>query len=217
MAVVPVGRKELWFWALGDIAVDWYGLPRGESIWIDRWGVQHIQVHNIHARVVLFDALRCHQKGMNATNWTSPQVQQKKSHKIIVERPKGPLGQPRKVWKAIAAQLAWHGQLPLPSAVLETASSSGPVPLSASPSPHSDVSGIPVLSLRPYSDVSGIPVHSSPHMRVDVTPSDCFPSPTLDKHCLFNDYTCGSILADECLQDDARPPNTMATIDQTPV
>ena len=219
VAVVPVRRKEPWFWALGEIAVDWWDLPRGESIWVDRWGVQHTQEHNIHTRVVLFDALGRHQEGMNATDWMSPQVQQKKSPKIIVGRPKRPLGQPRKVWKATVTQLARDGQLPLPDCddMLETAFFSGPVPLPSSPTPHSDVSGITVHSPSPRSDVSGIPVHSPSHMHVDVTPSDCFPSPTLDKHCLFDDYTGLSILADECLQDDARPPNTVATIDQTPV
>ena len=88
VAVVPVRRKVPWFWALGEKAVDWWHLPRDESIWVDRWGVQHTQKHNIHTRVVLFDALQRHQERMNATDRTLPQVQQKRNPKIIVGRPK---------------------------------------------------------------------------------------------------------------------------------
>ena len=30
--VVPVRKRERWFWRLGEIAVDWLDIPKGESI-----------------------------------------------------------------------------------------------------------------------------------------------------------------------------------------
>ena len=33
--VVPVRKREIWFWSLGEIAVDWWDIPKGESIFLE--------------------------------------------------------------------------------------------------------------------------------------------------------------------------------------
>ena len=56
LAIVPVAKTESWFWALGEIAVDWWDLPSDWKIFQDPSGRQFSQRGAYTTRVLLFDA-----------------------------------------------------------------------------------------------------------------------------------------------------------------
>ena len=70
--VVPVRKREKWFWSLGEIAVDWWDIPKGESIFSDGKGKMLSQEGHLQYRAVLFDALGIEQEGLNQTSWKQP-------------------------------------------------------------------------------------------------------------------------------------------------
>ena len=216
IAVVPVLKRESWFWALGEIAVDWWDLPPGELLFEDRWGVLHPQERNSCTRVVIVDALGRHQDGMNVTDWKKPASRKLSQSVPVAGRPKRPVGQPREVWRAKVEQLARDGQLPLPIcadilpssvAAVDAVSHKGQVPISSS-------------SLLQDSDRKASvspPVHVCATVIPDVTtlsemlplPTDT-PPPVICTTDLHN-------LAEGCLADHARPPLTVAAIESEEV
>ena len=56
LAIVPFAKTESWFWALGEIAVDWWDLPSDWKIFQDPSGRQFSQRGAYTTRVLLFDA-----------------------------------------------------------------------------------------------------------------------------------------------------------------
>ena len=66
--VVPVRKREKWFWSLGKIAVDWWDIPKGEIIFWDGKGKMLSQEGHLQYRAVLFDALGIEQEGPNQTS-----------------------------------------------------------------------------------------------------------------------------------------------------
>ena len=70
--VLPVRKREKWFWTLGEIAVDCRDIPKRESILWDRKGRMLSQEGHLQYRVVHFDALDIEQEGLNQTCWKQP-------------------------------------------------------------------------------------------------------------------------------------------------
>ena len=66
--VVPVRERERLFWSLGGIAVDWWDIPKGESIFWDGKGKMLSQEGHLQYRAVRFDALGIEQEGLNQTS-----------------------------------------------------------------------------------------------------------------------------------------------------
>lgn len=56
IAVMPVDKNQKWFWAFGEIAVDWVDIPAGTEIFQDLRGRSHTHKSSLPVRVVLFDA-----------------------------------------------------------------------------------------------------------------------------------------------------------------
>ena len=56
IAVIPVDKTKSWFWALGEVAVDWWDLPHHVPIRSDAEGWRYPQQKGVTTRVVLFDA-----------------------------------------------------------------------------------------------------------------------------------------------------------------
>ena len=56
IAVIPVDKTKSWFWALGEVAVDWWDLPNQVPIFSDAEGWRYPQQKGVTTRVVLFDA-----------------------------------------------------------------------------------------------------------------------------------------------------------------
>ena len=56
IAVIPVDKTKSWFWALGEVAVDWWDLPHHVSIFCDAEGWRCPQQLGVTTRVSLFDA-----------------------------------------------------------------------------------------------------------------------------------------------------------------
>ena len=67
--MVPVRKKEKWFWNLGEIAVDLWDILRGESIFWNKKGNLLSQEGHLRYWPVLFDALGIEQVGLNQTSW----------------------------------------------------------------------------------------------------------------------------------------------------
>ena len=55
VAVIPVDKTKSWFWALGEVAVDWWGLPHHLPIISDDEGRRYPQQKGLATRVVFFD------------------------------------------------------------------------------------------------------------------------------------------------------------------
>ena len=70
--MVPVLKREKWFWSLGQIAVHWWDIPKGESIFWDGKGKMLSQEGHLQYRSVPFDALGIEQEGLNQTSWKQP-------------------------------------------------------------------------------------------------------------------------------------------------
>ena len=70
--VVAVRKREKWFLNLGEIAVDWWDIPKGEGILWDGKGQMLSQESHLQYRAVLFDALGIEQQGLSQTGWKKP-------------------------------------------------------------------------------------------------------------------------------------------------
>ena len=65
----PVRTKEIWFWSLGEVTVNWWDLPRDEPIFQDVQGGQHMKEPHTLYRVRAFDCLADQQEGVNRPDW----------------------------------------------------------------------------------------------------------------------------------------------------
>ena len=72
--VVLVRNREKWLWSLGQIAVEWRDIPKGDSIFWDGKGKMLSQEGHLQYRAVPFDALGIEQEGLKQTSWDSPWV-----------------------------------------------------------------------------------------------------------------------------------------------
>ena len=211
-----VRERESLFWALGEIAVDWWDLPPGELLFEDKWGVLHPQEQNSCTRVVISDALRHHQNGLNVTDWRKPASRNLSQSVSVAGWPKRPVGQPRKVWRAKFEQLARDGQLPLPItadglqstlAAVDAVSHKGQV----------DISSSFLLQDSDWNASVSAPVHICASVNPDPTfPSDILPLPTDTPHPVICTTDLHN-LAEGCLADHARPPLTVAAIESEEV
>ena len=70
--VVRVQKGEKWFRSVADIAVDWWDITKGESIFRD--GKRKMLSQDGHLRywAVLFHALGIEQEGLNQPSWKKP-------------------------------------------------------------------------------------------------------------------------------------------------
>ena len=64
--------REKWLWSLGEIAVDWGDIPKGESIFWDQKGKMLSQEGYLQYRAVHSDALGIEQEGLNQSSWKQP-------------------------------------------------------------------------------------------------------------------------------------------------
>ena len=67
--VVPVRKGKKRLWSLGDIAVDWWDIPRGESIFWAGMGKMFSQAGHLQYRAVRYSALGIEQEGLDQTSW----------------------------------------------------------------------------------------------------------------------------------------------------
>ena len=70
--VVRVRNRDNWLWSLGEIALDLWDIPKGESIFRDGKGKMLSQEGHLQYQAVRFDALGIEQDGLNKTSWKQP-------------------------------------------------------------------------------------------------------------------------------------------------
>ena len=70
--MVPVRKREEWFWSLGEIAVDWWDIPKGEGMFWDGKHKMLSQEGHLQYRAVPFDALGIEQERLIPTSWKQP-------------------------------------------------------------------------------------------------------------------------------------------------
>ena len=70
--MVLLQKREKWFWRLGEIAVDWWDIPKEESIFWDRKGKMLSQGGHLQYRAVHFDALGIEPERLNQNSCIQP-------------------------------------------------------------------------------------------------------------------------------------------------
>ena len=122
--MVPVRKREKWFLSLGVIAVEWWDIPKGESISSDGKGKMLSQEGHLQNRVVSFDAVGIEQEGLNQTSWKQPlgDPDLKKVPESVSLGPEGttaipglgkrPMGLKRRNWNFLALKGAKEGYGP---------------------------------------------------------------------------------------------------------
>ena len=128
--VVPVRKREGCFRILGEIAVDCWGIPKGESILWDGKGKMLSQEGHLQYRAVLFHALGIEQGGLNQTSWKQPfgdpdfkevlhqGAWRSEGTTAAPGLGKRPVGMKRRNWNVRALKRAIKGYGPLPRPTL---------------------------------------------------------------------------------------------------
>ena len=81
--VVPVWKQQQWFWALGEVAVDWWDIPQDTPIFKDNTGTVFPQRPGWTTRVILFDA---YQGGLQGEEGEQPTHLPKKDFSVKEHR-----------------------------------------------------------------------------------------------------------------------------------
>ena len=122
--VVPVRKSEKWFWSLGEIVVDRWDIPKGESILWDGKGKMLPQEGHLQYQPVRFDALGIEQEELNQTSWKQPlgDPDLREVLHLGACRPDGttaalglrkrPVGMKRRNWNVLALKRAKEGYGP---------------------------------------------------------------------------------------------------------
>ena len=122
--VVPVRKREKWFRSLGGITVDWWDIPKGESIFWDGKGKLLSPEGHLQYRAVRFHAFGIEQEGLNQSSWKQPLGDPDRKEVLHqgARRPEGttaapglgkrPVGMKRRNWNVLALKRTKEGYGP---------------------------------------------------------------------------------------------------------